>query len=100
MEFQVHGVGSQDYNPSTYALPPGDKVYLGRDREGLVEERGWYIPRGTVASLLSDPSLIPSQEMPFFFQLNRNTELKSVLVLPGPGKALLLADVCEGLLSL
>lgn len=66
MEFQVHGVGSQDYNPSTYALPPGDKVYLGRDREGLVEERGWYIPRGTVASLLSDPSLIPSQEMPFF----------------------------------
>lgn len=99
MEFQVHGVGSQDYNPSPYALPPGDKVYLGRDREGLVEGR-WYIPRGTVVSLLADPSLIPSQEMPFSFQLNWNTELKSILVLLGPRKALLLADVCEGLLSL
>lgn len=53
-----------------------------------------------MASLLSDLSLIPSQEMPFFFQLNRNTEFKSVLVLLGPRKALLLADVCEGLLSL
>lgn len=53
-----------------------------------------------MVSLLADPSLIPSQEMPFSFQLNRNTELKSVLVLLGPRKALLLADVCEGLLSL
>lgn len=45
MEFQVHGVGSQDYNPSTYALPPDDKVYLGRDREGLVEEGMIYTQR-------------------------------------------------------
>lgn len=100
MELQVHGMDSQGDNPSTYALLPGDKVYLGRGWEGLVEGRGWYIPRGTVISLLSDPSLIPSQEMPFFFQLNRNTELKSILVLLGPRKALLLADVCEGLLPL
>lgn len=66
MEFQVHGIDSQGDNPSTYALLPGDKVYLERGWEGLVEGRGWYIPRGTVVSLLSDPSLILSQEMSFF----------------------------------
>lgn len=99
MEFQVHGVGSQDYNPSTYALPPDDKVYLGRDREGLVEEGMVYTQRHCGLPIgRSLPDSIPGNA--FFLPTEPEHRAQVHLVLLGPRKALLLADVCEGLLSL